>query len=123
MDARPVAVTIAADAAIGSGADDGVTLELTDTYVFRYRSANHAAAMMYGAARRAVFGLGYQRLITRAGYVPALRAMGWTWSRIPVSDDAATTYAYTAPGSSPSSITAEIAAGYRWPHWWRKWPD
>jgi hypothetical protein len=58
-------------------ADDGVTLEVTRCCT---DGAKNACSMLYGAARRACFALGYKRLITYT--LPeeggtSLRAAGW----------------------------------------------
>jgi len=57
--------------------DDGVTLEVTRCCTDK---TPHVASKLYGAARRAVFALGYKRLITytlaeEAG--TSLIAAGW----------------------------------------------
>lgn len=57
--------------------DDGSTLEVTRTVTDGHRNAN---SMLYGAAARGAFALGYTRLITynQAGETGAsLRAAGW----------------------------------------------
>lgn len=57
--------------------DDGLTLEVNRTATDGTRNAN---SMLYGAARRATFALGYRRLITytQGGESGAsLRAAGW----------------------------------------------
>ena len=57
--------------------DDGWTLEVNRTCTDGHRNAN---SMLYGAAARATFALGYRRLITytQAGESGAsLRAAGW----------------------------------------------
>ncbi len=70
--------------------DDGWTLEVTRSCTDGTRNAN---SMLYGAARRATFALGYKRLITytlEAEPGTSLRAAGWkeigragggTWNR------------------------------------------
>lgn len=62
---------------IARGFDDGVTLEVTRCATDGTRNA---ASLLYGAARRATFALGYRRLITytRADESGAsLRGAGW----------------------------------------------
>lgn len=57
--------------------DDGMTLEVTRTATDGTANAN---SMLYGAARRACFALGYRRLVTytQQGETGAsLRAAGW----------------------------------------------
>lgn len=57
--------------------DDGMTLEVSRTATDGTRNAN---SMLYGAARRACFALGYRRLVTytQAGESGAsLRGAGW----------------------------------------------
>lgn len=57
--------------------DDGLTLEVNRSVTDGYRNAN---SMLYGAAARVAFGLGYRRLVTytQAGESGAsLRAAGW----------------------------------------------
>ena len=70
--------------------DDGVTLEVTRCCTDGTRNA---ASVLYGAARRATFALGYKRLITytlasepgtslkTAGWREIGRAGGGSWSR------------------------------------------
>lgn len=58
-------------------ADDGMTLEVTRTATDGTPNTN---SMLYGAARRATFALGYRRLVTytQAGESgSSLRAVGW----------------------------------------------
>ena len=57
--------------------DDGWTLEVTRCCTDKTKNA---ASMLYGAARRAVFALGYKRLITYTLKTEAgtsLKAAGW----------------------------------------------
>lgn len=57
--------------------DDGMTLEVTRTATDGTANAN---SMLYGAARRATWALGYRRLITytqRGESGASLRAAGW----------------------------------------------
>lgn len=57
--------------------DDGMTLEVTRTAT---DGASNANSMLYAAARRAAFALGYRRLITytqAAESGSSLRAAGW----------------------------------------------
>lgn len=57
--------------------DDGWTLEVTRCCT---DGTPNAASMLYGAARRAVFALGYKRLITytlRTENGTSLKAAGW----------------------------------------------
>ena len=57
--------------------DDGWTLEVTRCCTDGYRNA---ASALYGAARRAVFALGYRKLVTytlRSESGASLRGSGW----------------------------------------------
>lgn len=57
---------------------DGLTLEVNRTVTDGHRNAN---SMLYGAAARAAFALGYRRLITYTQATESgssLRAAGWT---------------------------------------------
>jgi hypothetical protein len=70
--------------------DDGITLEVTRCCT---DGTKNAASMLYGAARRATFALGYKRLITytlqdetgisltAAGWREIGSAGGGSWSR------------------------------------------
>ncbi|WP_344306449.1 hypothetical protein [Fodinicola feengrottensis] len=115
-EARPIAATIAGQPSTGQRLCDAVTLELVDTYI---GDNYHAAQMLYAAARRAAFALGYQRVLTRAGQYTALRAARWQWQRVPTINDAGSSYAYVAPGPAPAPLVASIIDQYRWPRWWR----
>ncbi len=58
--------------------DDGATLEITRCCVLEGQS--NAASFLYGAARRAVFALGYARVVTYtliSETGPSLKASGW----------------------------------------------
>jgi hypothetical protein len=111
FEASPSAVAIVAAL---PGAPDTVTMELADTYV----ASHHSALVLYGAVRRAVHALGYQRLVSRIGHYSALRAARWQWQRIQLGTDQST-YAYVAPGDAPSPTVAAVAGHYSWPRWWR----
>jgi hypothetical protein len=63
--------------AVARRLDDGATLEVTRCCTDGTRNA---ASMLYGAAQRAAFALGYQRLVTYTLTTEpgtSLRAAGW----------------------------------------------
>lgn len=76
--AGPVLVGVAiVGRPVARSLDDGLTLEVLRTATDGTRSAN---SMLYGAAARACFALGYRRLVTYTqGSEPgtSLRAAGW----------------------------------------------
>jgi len=76
-DGEKVVGVIAVGRPVARMLDDGVTLEVTRCCTDK---TPHVASKLYGAARRAVFALGYKRLITytlaeEAG--TSLIAAGW----------------------------------------------
>jgi hypothetical protein len=89
-DGKKVVGVITVGRPVARMLDDGVTLEVTRCCTDK---TPHVASKLYGAARRAVFALGYKRLITytlaeEAG--TSLKAAGWkeigaagggSWSR------------------------------------------
>lgn len=89
-DGEKVVGVISIGRPVARMADDGLTLEITRCCTDGTRNA---PSLLYGAARRAVWALGYRRLITYtlpseggaslrgAGYREVGRAGGGSWSR------------------------------------------